>query len=388
MCGQTTSLQKPVVELTADEFRSRFLTLLAQAPPADIASASFFWIPANQPPWFDTGIDLANGEELSIVAAGRVVLSRELDITFHPDIQLWYRVSEGGKVFRGTRNSHTVRTQTPGRLFFGNYFPGQWSTRTGATFVGTDAYKTMEGGLAVMVLRWTVPALQGLKRLRAAGDIESLLASEIDRLENPVATPVGWDYLWFLGASEIFSVAATTGSRNHISCTTHRDAAILHKDVSVPLAPGTTLKWTWKVDALPCQQAEDALQNHDYLSIAVEFDNGQDLTFPWSSQLSVDTGFRCPIPSWTAREMHVVARSGEQELGNWCTDERDLYAYYERFIGTIGRADPTEDPRVVAPPTRVVRVWLIANSMFRQRTGKCEYGAIELHSGDEVTVVN
>ncbi len=389
MCGKTGSLLKLDVDLTEEDFRARFSALLDMAPPDTLRGRAFYWIPANQPPWFDTGFQLDAGDEVTVIAVGRAVLSRELDLSFHPDIQLWYRVGEAGEVFRGTRNSHTFRVQGSGRLFLGNYFPGEWATRTGATFVGTDAYRQMAGGLAVLVVRWSAQALQGLKRLAALGDVESLLASEIDRLENPVKPPKGWEYLWFLGASEIFTAgAAAPEHRSSIACSTHRDAAILYKDVSVPLVRDTRLRWSWKVDALPCELPENTLQNHDYLSIAVEFDNGQDLTFLWSSQLPVDTGFRCPIPTWTAREMHVVARSGSDGLRSWCTEERSLYDYYERFIGTIGPRDEGHDPRVVAPPTRVVRVWLIANSMFRQQAGHCEYGAIELHTGADVVVVN
>lgn len=142
------------------------------------------------------------------------------------------------------------------------------------------------------------------------------------------------------------------------------------------------------MDSLPCQAPENTLENHDYVSIAVEFDNGQDLTFFWSSQLPVDSGFRCPIPTWTARETHVVARSGSALLGRWLDEERPLHSYYERFVGTIGQRDDSHDPLVVPPPTRVKRVWLIANTMFRRQEGRCEYGAIELHSGGNLVRVN
>lgn len=74
--------------------------------------------------------------------------------------------------------------------------------------------------------------------------------------------------------------------------------------------------------------------------------------------------------------------------GRWWHEERALYTYYERFIGTIGKRDEVVDARVVPPPTRVVRVWLIANTMFRQQEGHCEYGAIELQTGETVVTVN
>ena len=45
-------------------------------------------------------------------------------------------------------------------------------------------------------------------------------------------------------------------------------------------------------------------------------------------------------------------------------------------------------PRVVAPPMHITRVWLIANSMFKRQVGRCEYGAIELHTAGKVIRVN
>jgi hypothetical protein len=389
MCVACTTPRKPKIDLTEAEFQSGFAALLAKAPLNTVRSSAFFSVPANQPPWFDTGLELKAGERVTVFVIGQAILSRELNLWFYPDMQLWYRIGDNGKIFRGTRNAHTFTASEAGRLFLDSYFPGEWSTRTGAVAVGTEAYRAMEGSLGVEIVRWGTEPLEGLKQLMALGDVGFLLASEIDRLEHAVRPPQGWEHLWFLGPSEIYSVGQLAPSkRPSIACYTHRDAAILHKDVSVPLTKDTRLRWSWKVDALPCDMPENMLENHDNVSIAVEFDNGQDLTFIWSSQLPVDSGFRCPIPTWTARETHVVARSGSSDLGRWCDEERPLYPYCERFVGTIGQLDDEYDPRVVAPPTKVVRVWLIANTMFRQKEGRCEFGAIELVSDKTMVTVN
>lgn len=179
--------------------------------------------------------------------------------SFHPDMQLWYRIGEAGQIFRGTRSSHTFTADRAGRLFLGNYFPGEWSTRTGAISVGADSYRAMEGSLGVQVIRWACEPLDGLEKLIEIGDVAALIVMEIDRIKHGVVPPLGWEYLWFLGPSEIYSA---------------------------------------------------------------------------------------------------------------------------------GQLDDERDSRVVAPPTKVVRVWLIANTMFRQKEGRCEFGAIELTSDDAVVVVN
>ena len=137
--------------------------------------------------------------------------------------------------------------------------------------------------------------------------------------------------------------------------------------------PNTRLRW-WRMDQLPSKTREDNLITHDYLSIAVEFDNGQDLTYYWSSELPVGTGFRCPIPTWTARETHVVARSGLEGLGQWFNEERDVYRDYGEKIGG-------------ALPVKIVRVWLLAVSLFQRTKGKCQYADISFVTDDGVMPV-
>jgi hypothetical protein len=64
------------------------------------------------------------------------------------------------------------------------------------------------------------------------------------------------------------------------------------------------------VDALPSELPEDTQLSHDYLSVAVEFSDGRDLTYTWSRELPVETSYWCPLPGWSDREHHLVVRSG------------------------------------------------------------------------------
>ena len=107
---------------------------------------------------------------------------------------------------------------------------------------------------------------------------------------------------------------------------------------------------------------------NDYLSIAVEFDNGQDLTYLWSATLPVGTSFRCPFPWWNERETHHVIRSGPAGLGRWQEETQPLLADYERAIGG-------------PPPSRIVAVWLISVAILQRGRGECEYRKIELRGG-------
>ena len=93
------------------------------------------------------------------------------------------------------------------------------------------------------------------------------------------------------------------------------NAGIVRRPIDVALRPDISLEWTWRVNALPSRVREDAFATHDYASIALEFDDGRDLTWYWSAALPVGHHYRRPLPRWRESETHVGARSGPQRLG-------------------------------------------------------------------------
>lgn len=325
----------------------------------------FCELSAAQPPWRDTGLDLQAGDTVTWFGHGRFYLSKLLDLSVGPALLLWARVGDG-PVFRGTRDTHTFTASRAGRLWLGSCFPGEWADRTGRLEGPAAGYPRASGALSVLLLHWSrgadVP--RRLQALAAAADAPQAVKNEAQRLESGVPTPADWDYLWFLGPGEIFQPAAAQGQAPRLGCHTHGDVGILHHDAALPLEPGTRLRWSWRVDELPTDLPEDTLASHDYLSVAVEFDDGQDITYYWSSSLPVGTAYRCPLPNWAGRETHVVVRSGAAELGRWVSEERDVAADYHRLIGGTARS--------------VVRVWLIAMSLASRRHGRCEYADIVL----------
>ena len=360
---------------TDREFRATLEPWLAALPTGLTSGHGFHRLPARQPPWHDTGMDLEAGETVTLLADGRVYLSRALDIWVGPAFQLWCRVGELGPVFRGTRATHTFTVREPGRLWLASYFPGEWADPSGRLATPPDVYATVSGGTSVLVLRWApgtdVPGLfRGFARdTRVPG----LLLAEAERFDQPVTVPEDWDYLWYLGPGEFFRPSLTSDGRPSISCHTHCDGGILQREARVPLAPGMRLAWSWRVDELPMDLAEDTLPSHDYLSIAVEFDDGQDLTYYWSAALPVGTVYRCPLPNWKDKETHVVVRSGPAGLGAWHEEERDLHADYQRIIGGAAR--------------QVVRIWLIANSLLQRGHGRCEYASIRVITNERTLEV-
>ena len=353
------------LQLDGAAFEAQFKALLAQAPAGTIKDFHFIQVPSNQPPWLDTGIDFAAGDRVSTFAFGTTAL-KDTTIAFPAALQVWSRIGDDGKIFRGARASNSYRVEKGGRLYAGTSFPGEFASPTGALAVPPETYRMAEGVLNFLVVRWQTEPLDGLKRLAQSGDVKGMVAEEIDRFANQVPVPKGWEYLWFIGPSEIYKECSEHGHANAICCHSANTGALLTKDCVVPLKPGTKLSWSWRMEQLPSQLAEDTFSTHDYLSVAVEFDNGQDITYFWSCELPLETTFRCPIPTWTHRETHVVVRSGLEDLGKWLSEERDLFAdYAERIGGPM--------------PGKIVKVWLIAVCIFQQAEGKCQFADIAVH---------
>ncbi len=355
-------------ELSVDDLKNAYGPLFEGAGRELLSDYRFLYLPANLPPWFDSGLALESADRMTTLARGKAYLAGAPALWFPTSFQLWFRIGEAGPIFRGGRDTNTFRAEHAGKLYLGNHFPGDWADPTGRLATPPELFQGAAGGVAVAVLRWRreVEPLDALRSLAAKGDPLGMLAAERDRLASFVPPPSGWDYLWFLGAAEIFH--RNGKSPGHIECRTHCDVGILHKDAEFALSPKTRLGWSWKIDALPSEVAENDASVHDYMSIAVEFDNGQDLTYYWSKALEPETSFRCPLPSWTARETHLVVRSGAVGLGRWFGEERNVHADYRAAIG-----GPI--------PARIVRVWLIAVSLFQRREGRCEFADITLDDG-------
>jgi hypothetical protein len=356
----------PAPTFEASTFRANLDPWLAALPPGTLADHRYCDVPATELPWYDTGLDVQAGDTVTWFATGRVYLSKLLDIYVEPGFQLWCRVGPEGPVFRGTRATHTFTAQQSGRVWLASYFPGEWTDPRGGLSTPAAEYAKVSGGMSVLLLKWAAgtDAATVIAGCAREASVPGLVLAEAQRLAEPLPPPAQWDYLWYLGAGEIYRSGVLQDGRRTICCHTHRDVGILRHEARLPLEAGTHLKWSWRVDALPTDLPEDTLPSHDYLSIAVEFDDGQDLTYYWSAALPVGKVYRCPLPTWKDKETHVVQRSGTAELGRWLDEERDLFEDYRRCIG--------------GPARHVVRVWLIANSLFQRGHGRCEYAGIRL----------
>jgi hypothetical protein len=293
------------------------------------------------------------------------VTSEAAGLWYRPRFALWARVAGRGPIWTGTRDTQSFRAERDGALELAVY-NGEWKTPDGVLATPVEAYAAASGAIDALLIRWRGEARAGLEAVSQFASDDPLLAGELQRVSAPAIRPAGWSYLWFLGQSEIYRAKRESG-RHSIACCCEDDVAILRRPVDVPLGADSEVRWRWRIGQLPSNAPEDSLLSHDYLSVAVEFENGRDLSWFWSSSLPVDTSFTCPIPQWAPRETHLVVRSGASGLGEWQSERRSVMADYRAAIGE--------------PPARMVAVWLIAVSLFQHGAGVAEFADISVHGG-------
>ncbi|TDU25768.1 DUF3047 family protein [Panacagrimonas perspica] len=352
---------KGEADVPPTDFRARIEQALAKLGDA-VLRCDWVKVPATTAPWIDSGVVLPSGQTISLLANGMVYASSALDVGFQPKVGLWHRVGDG-ELAKIVGNASSFDSGAGGTLWLTSKPSGEFADRKGA-FEPKYPRVKFPGEFEVAVVQWRGDATQGVQ---AAATIEpQWFGTALKRLQSPVAPPAGWHYLWRLGQGEIFQPCDT--KKDELCCHTSADVGILQYPVDVPLTADSEVQWSWLVEQLPSKLPEHIEPTHDYLSLAVEFDNGLDLTWMWSAALPVDTIFQCPLAWWNERETHWVVRSGTEQLGRWLDERRNIADDYRKAIG--GEL-----------PKKIVGVWLIANTVFQRGEGKCRYRDIVLEDG-------
>ncbi len=286
--------------------------------------------------WRPSGLKIRKGERFIVSARGSIWLSKPLSVVVEPKSTLWLRIGGAQPIVKPARNDHVFEAWSDG-----------------------DVEVFLKG-----LSEWASPAGDLLSPARAttSGFIR-LSLSKTDRPATMSESPKNWRYLWRLGDGSIYSEAAP----NEIKIDTHGDVGILQRDVDHLLTPNTRLNWAWRADELPSRLPEDIQLTHDYLSVAVEFEDGRDLTYMWSAGLPHDHIFACPLNFWRDRETHWVIRTPKDGLGRWHAESRSLWNDTQIAYG--------------ARPAKAVRLWLIANTVFQRGRGLATVRDIQLAEG-------
>ncbi|MBV0889184.1 DUF3047 domain-containing protein (plasmid) [Komagataeibacter nataicola] len=294
--------------------------------------------------WLPTGCSVKKGQHFSVSSTGANIVDRDHAVIIQPKYALWVRIGGHGPIRKIIFEKETVFCAwADGEVEAFTKALSLWADMDGAILPGPR--DVSEGGIGVSVRLTDAP-------------------------ETNIQPPEHWAFMDIFGEVTIFS-----GSGTDISVDTHDgDCCILETPVDIPLNDRTRLSWSWLVDKLPSELPEDLVLTHDYISVAVRFDNGRDLTYMWSKELPADYHFACPLPWWCDRETHWIVESGTAKLGLWQDAVRPVASDYRKAIG-----DPL--------PGRVVAVWLIANSVFQRIGGKARFRNIRLsEDGTDRTV--
>lgn len=352
--------------MTASDFEQRYRSL-CDHPPEVLAGARTVLLPGSRPPWTPSGLRVRKGDAITVLAEGRIVPPAGLPLSGRPRFLLWSRVAGGGLVCNGSQDTTTRLADGDGELELAT-LQGEWATPRGDLATPREAYAAAGGELRVLVLHWRADPRRGLEALAARLPGDPLVEAERQRLARPVDRPRGWEPHWLIGETDIFREEPDPELGSPVlTARAEDDVGIIRHPAVFPIGRDTRLRWRWRVDALPSARPEDVLLQHDYVSLALEFDDGRDLTWYWSSGLAPETCFACPIPTWTPRETHLVVRSGPDGLGRWHDEARDLHADCERVYGRAPRA--------------VAAAWLIAVTIFQHGRLDARFAGIELTDG-------
>lgn len=356
-----------LAQMEEPDFKRRYLELLARFQkkhPNVISDFKIVTVAGNAPPWIDTGLDLKQGEFLTILSSGQVYISRAARLSLLPRVVLWTRVGDAN-VFRPGSDTSSFAANGTGRFRLAT-LQGRWSTPQGE-HSAPAAYEKIEGALDVLVIRWASDANNGVRLLAEFASGDALISKENKRLQAPLKMPRGFEELWYVGSGANFNQTTFDGEAA-IAVRSELNGGIIRAPLNLPLTSDTYIEWEWRLHQLPSSRSEDVMPFHQYISVAIEFDDGQDLSWYWSATLDKDKHYVCPLPSWPG-ETHLVARTGEDDHGLWVREQRDV------------RADI--DLALTKKPTRIVGVWLIALTVFGQRPASTDFRRIAVVSGSK-----
>jgi hypothetical protein len=310
--------------------------------------------------WLASGMSVTAGDEVTLFASGNLNLD---GLVFEPRHALWYRIGTDGNATNFAANQETFVAAEDGQVYVALRPSGlYWSDRRGSFPDGFTDAVPVPVEFSVEAVRFSGSAEQGLATLAAAGDVSA--AAALDTIATRKSLPVGFEPLWNLARSNVWANGAEDG-RPGITADTNDDFGIIKMPLDLPLTETTELEFDWLYNTLPALGPETEAANHDYLSIAVEFDNGQDLTWMWSGSLLPGSHFGCPLPWWDLRETHFVLQSGKAGLGEWFSHSRNILADYQASVAGD-------------PPTRIVGVWFIANSLFGRQRASASFSDVAI----------
>jgi len=318
------------------------------------------------------GIHIKKGAEVTISAKADLKESSLLPL--EPRNVIWVRVGKKGKIFQLPSNDHTFTSKESGEIFIAVNLASKslWEDEYGNWTDALDLIVDTPIDVLVTGIVWPLGSKAGLNKMKIGNDsnLAGIAQRAISAIENKRSLPEGFEPLWYLGQSNIFEAYNEEGQKG-VRVFTNDDYGIIKKPLDIPLTEETRINFNWCYKMLPAIMSEMEVVGHDYMSIAVEFDNGSDMTWMWSREIAPETSFHCPLDEWKNVETHIVLQSGYKELGKWFSHDRQIKKDYESAVG--GEF-----------PSRIVGVWIIGNAIFGKQEAEAIFSNIQITDKTEV----
>ena len=304
--------------------------------------------------WKQTGIFLTPNDVVNVSASG----AWDADgLLLAPRHVIWYRIGSEGTTENLASDDFQLKSSGTGQLEVAIRPPGFYWLDDAGTFPD----EMLASAPIPVRFEVTLTTQANLGRDATDNDPEFLEKQRHLHIDVP---PRDFDYLRILGQSNVWSAQIIEG-HYVVTGVPKNDSGIIKLAVDIELTDTTQFAFDWNYVNLPAAGPETLVSGHDYLSVALEFDNGQDLTWMWSKYLPIGTYFRCPLPWWDKRETHYVLESGQENLGMWQSHKRNVLADYSQSISG-------------EPPKRIVGVWFIANNIFAKQPALARFKELSI----------
>jgi len=355
-----------VVPARIAESEAAALVERLRASRDEVAAATAVHFASTHDGWLATGLEVAAGQSVTLLAIEPA--NAAAGAASAGDL-LWVRSGEG-EAFHAGGAHHTFRANDDGEIAVA-LRPARlrWADCRGSFPAELAELERTALGVDVVAVAWRgepEPAMTALTELAP-------VAAALARYRSAPRLPHGFQPLCHLRNSPVFS-AWTDGERRGVRGQARGSAGIIKRGLDLPLEDSSEITFSWRYDTLPAQGPETDPRHHDYSSIAIELDNGQDITWMWGTHVAAGTSFRCPLRWWDERETHIVLQSGNQGLGEWFTHTRKIAEDYDKAVG--GRR-----------PQRIMGVWLISVGAFGGELADATFADVTVRSGGRAVEV-
>lgn len=144
-----------------------------------------------------------------------------------------------------------------------------------------------------------------------------------------------WQTKIFTG--ETHYAFSTTDGRTALHANSTAAASGLFRKVSIDLRKTPILHWSWKVDNVLTGGDERTRAGDDYPArVYVVFSGGaafwrtRAINYVWSSKQPIDSNWR---NAFTGNAQMVAVQSGNEHIGQWAVEHRDVLDDYRRIFG-------------------------------------------------------